>query len=137
MPESRPNPDELLARVKTEEARKQREAALKESLPPERYTQFQEGLDGTFQQVYRITERYELPREMATAAAGVLRASEERLKQLPKESAQAAPEAVQRKMAIQLETRESLLRVLGERVLRTYEKYQGPINPTPEGIEAR
>ena len=131
------DPNAATKKAQAEEASKQRETALKESLPPERYALFQEGLDGTFQQVYRITERYELPRELATAAAGVLRTSEERLKLLLKEGAPPTPETAQRRVAIQAETRDELLRVMGERVLRTYEKYQGPINPTPEGIEAR
>lgn len=127
----RKDPNAAAKEARAAEAKSQREAALKESLSPERYTQFQEGLDGSFQEVYRITERYELPRETASAAAGLLKAHAEALSRLHKAGLQDKQELAQRELVVQAETRAALLRVLGERALGTYEKYQGPIFAVP------
>ena len=128
----RKDPNAAMKEERAAETKRQREAALKESLSPERYTQFQEGLDGSFQEVYRITERYELPRETASAAASLLKTHTEALRRLREAELQDKQALAQRELVVQAETRAALLRVLGERALDTYEKYQGPIFPVPE-----
>ena len=40
-------------------------------------------------------------------------------------------ERAERTLAVNLETRAAMLSVLGERALRTYEKYHGPVIPEP------
>ena len=133
----RKDPNVAAKKAQADEAKKQREAALKEALLPERYAQFQEGMDGSFQEFYRITQRYELPRETASAAAGVLKTREEMMRRLRADKTQNREERSQRELAMQVETRQALLGVLGERALRTYEKYQGPIIPVPENGKGR
>ena len=136
-PPDREEPDAGASKAQAAEARKQREEALKEALSPGRYAQFQEGQDGSFQEIYRITQRYELPRETASAAAGVVKTAGEALRRLREDKARDNEELMQRELAVQVETRQMLLVVLGERALRTYEKYQGPVVQVPENDAAR
>ena len=127
----RKEPNAAAKKAQAAQAKNQRDEALRDALPPERYTQFQDGLDGRFQEVYRVTQRYEFPRETASEAAGVLRAREEALRRLREAKAPDRTDLLQRELAVQLETRKVLLGVLGERALLTYEKYQGPVIPVP------
>ena len=130
------DPNAATKKIQKEEAMKQREEALKEALgSPERYTQFQEGSDNRFQEVYQITQRYELPRETASEAARVLKSSEEAMRQLRQAKTLDKQELLQRRVSVQLETRGALLGVLGERALLTYEKYHGPIVPPITDID--
>jgi hypothetical protein len=123
------DPDYAAKKAAAEEVRRQREAAMKAALGPERYAQFQQGFDGNFRDVFRITERYGLSRDAAAQAADVLRAQSEALNKLRSDKAIAADERVQHELAAQQATRAALLQALGERALRTYEKYHGPIVP--------
>lgn len=113
-------------------AKKQREEALKQTLGEERYAQFQQGLDGSFGEIYRITTRYELPRETAAHAAETLKARGDALKRLQADKAMGGQEREERALGVNLETRAAMLGVLGDRALRTYEKYHEPIVPQPK-----
>ena len=126
------DPDYAAKKAAADEIRRQREDAMKAALGPERYAQFQQGFDGNFRDVYRITDRYGLPRDAATQAAEILRARNDALNKLRTDKATSADERLQRELAAQQATYAALLQALGERALRTYEKYHGPIVPTPE-----
>ena len=125
-------PDAEVRKAQAAAAKKQREETLKQSLGEERYAQFQQGLEGGFGEIYRITERYDLPRETAVRAVETLRARADALKRLQAVRGMSAPEREERTLAVNQETRAAMLAVLGERALRTYEKYQGPVLPEPE-----
>ena len=128
----RKDPDAAAKKAQAAAAKKQREGELKQTLGEERYAQFQQGMDGSFGEIYRITKRYDLPRETAAQAAETLKACGEALKRLEADKALSAQEREERTRAVNLETRAAMLGVLGERALRTYEKYQGPIVPQPK-----
>lgn len=139
-PADHPNskdPDYAAKKAAADEVRLQREEAMKAALGPERYAQFQQGFDGNFRDVFRITERYGLSRDAAAQAADVLRARSEALKKLNADKTMAADERAQRELAAQQVTYAALLQALGERALRTYEKYHGPIVPVPESASAQ
>ena len=123
-------PDVEARKAQVAAAKKQREESLKQTLGEERYAQFRQGEDANFGEIYRITERYELPRELAARAAEALKARTEALARLPKVMPEQDRET--RMQAVNLETRAMMLSVLGERALRTYERYHGPIVPVPE-----
>ncbi|MEY2408991.1 MAG: hypothetical protein QOF48_1661 [Verrucomicrobiota bacterium] len=125
-------PDAAAKRAEAQAALRQREQALRQSLGESRYAQFQQGTDGDFSEIYKITERYELPREVAAQAADALKARGAALKQLATDKGLTPDERAQRVLAVQMETRGALQGVVGERALRTYEKYQGPLIPVDE-----
>ena len=129
-------PDYAAKKAAADEVRRQREEAVKTALGPERYAQFKQGLDGNFGAVFRITDRYGLPRDAAAQAADVLRARDEALKTLRDDKAMSAEERVQRELAAKQATYAALLQALGERALRTYEKYHGRIVPLEDAASA-
>jgi len=126
----KPNADAKKAQAA--EAKRQREEALKQMMGAERYAQFQQGSDGTFKDVHRITERYGLPREAAGQAAEIINARNGAMKALREDKEMTAGSRAEREMAVALETRAALLQALGERALRTYERYHGPVVPAPK-----
>jgi len=128
----RKTPDVEAKKAQVADAKKQREEGLKQALGEERYAQLKQGLDSDFGAVYRITERYDLPRASAAQAADALKARSQALARLRGKSSQ---DMVDQTLAVNSATREELLRVLGERALRTYEKYHGPIIEIPEPDE--
>jgi hypothetical protein len=139
-PANRPNPkdpDSAAKKAAADEIQRQREEAMKSALGTERYAQFQQGFDGNFRDVFRITERYGLSRDAASQAADVLRARNEALKKLSADKAMAADERTQRELAAHQATYAALLQALGERALRTYEKYHDPIVPVVDPASAR
>ncbi len=131
------DPDYAAKKAAADDVRRQREEAMRAALGPERYAQFQQGFDGNFRDVFRITERYGLSRDAAAQAADVLRTRNEALKNLRADKAMAADERAQRELAAQQVTYAVLLQALGERALRTYEKYHGPVVPAEDPASAR
>jgi len=129
----RKDPDYTAKKAAADQARRQREEAVKASLGPERYAQFKQGFDGNFRDVFRITERYGLSRDAAAQAAEVLRARNEALDQLRSFGAMGD----ERELAAHQAARAALLQALGERALRTYERYHGPVVPAPEPASAQ
>ena len=125
-------PDAQVRKAQTADAKKQRQETLKQTLGEERFAQFQQGLDGSFAEVYQITERYELPRETAARATETLKARADALGRLEAAREMSEPERAERTLAVNLETRATMLGVLGERALRTYENYRGPVVPDPK-----
>src|SRR6185436_2109399 len=75
-------PDAAERRAQAAEAKKQRDEVLKQSLGAERFAELKQGIEGYFASIYRITERYELPREVAVRAAAFLKDRNESLKAL-------------------------------------------------------
>ena len=131
------DPDYTAKKAAADEVRRQREEAMKAALGPERYAQFQQGFDGNFRDVFLITERYGLSRDAATQAADILRTRNEALKKLGEDKGMAADERAQRELAAQQATYAALLQALGERALRTYEQYHGPIVPVEDPASAQ
>lgn len=125
----RKDPDAAAKRAQAEEWKRQREAALRQTLGEERFAQFQEGQNGRFQEIYKITSRYDLPREIASQAAAIFRTRNETLQQLRADKTMPTEERPARVVAMQAELRAALLQTMGERALGTYEKYHGPIVP--------
>jgi hypothetical protein len=131
------SPDYAAKKAAADEVRRQREEAMKAALGPERYAQFKQGFDGNFRDVFRITDRYGLPRDAAAQAADVLRARSEALQNLGRDKAMAADERAQLELTAQQAARVALLQALGERALRTYERYHGPIVPVEDPASAQ
>jgi len=131
------DPDYAAKKAAADEIRRQREETMKGALGAERYAQFQQGFDGNFRDVFRITERYGLSRDAAAQAADVLRSRNEALKNLRADKTMAADERTQRELAAQQATYAALLQALGARALRTYERYHGPIVPLPDAASAQ
>jgi hypothetical protein len=129
----RKDPGYAPKKAAADQATRQREEAVKAALGPECYAQFKQGFDGNFREVFRITERYGLSRDAAAQAAEVLRARNAALDQLRSFGAMGD----ERELAAHQVARAALLQALGERALRTYERYHGPIVPVEEPASAR
>jgi hypothetical protein len=125
----RKDPDATAKKAQAAEAKRQREEAMKQALGEERYAQFQQGMQGDFGSIYPIAKRYELPRESAAQAADALKMRNAAISRLRADKSMSGQERAARELAVKQETRAAMLQALGERALRTYEKYHGPLVP--------
>jgi hypothetical protein len=127
---NRKDPDYAAKKAAAEQIRRQRDEAVKEALGPGRHAQFKQGFDGNFRDVFRIAERYGLPREAASQAAEALRARNEELDRLRSFGLIAADGRGEQELAVRQASYAALRQALGERALRTYERYHGPMMPS-------
>ncbi|HYV26136.1 MAG TPA: hypothetical protein VFA77_01280, partial [Candidatus Eisenbacteria bacterium] len=73
-------PDYLAKLAEQQVIKKQRDGALKELLGAERFTEFTRAQDGAYHEIYRVAERYGLPRETAVEVDGIRQAALEQAK---------------------------------------------------------
>lgn len=132
---ARNDPEAAAKQAAAEAAQRQREDALKAALGSVRYAEFKQGQDQKFAEVFPITERYGLTRAAAAEAASVLEQRESALRALQADASLSVEDRAQRELAVQVATREALAQSLGDRALKTYEKYHGAIIPAPRPPE--
>jgi hypothetical protein len=108
-----------------EEAQRQRQEAIKNWLGEERFAEYQQARDPGYEELYRVTERYELPRETAQAADELRKSALLAAKQIQEISSLSMEERQAFLQQIQQETRRQLQQTLGARAGATYEKHFG------------
>ena len=111
---------------KIQAARKEAlEQQLKASLGDERYAEYTRSQDGNFQQVYRLTERYNLPRETAIKVYEIQQSTTKLADDFHKSKDLSEDELMQALSVLQQEARRNVTEVLGEDAAKTYQKYGG------------
>ena len=118
-------PDYQAKLAEQQESKKKRDEAVKALLGEPRFADFTQAQDGAYQQIYKVAERYGLPRETAMAADGIRQIAVDQVKavqgnkELPPEQRQAALRAIRE------ETERTLGETFGADPLKTYLKNGG------------
>ena len=99
--------------------------AIKETLGPDRFAQYELANNGEFQGVRNVTQRYGLPDSVAVAAFAIQQTAQARAQQVGGDP-DLSPEArLATLTAIQQETERALSETLDARVFSTYKEYSG------------
>ncbi len=122
---NRKDPDYQAKDAARKEAQRQRDEALKAQFDPERYADLKRAQDGGFQEIFRVAERYDLPRETAVQVDDLRRISQEHARKLSANRALSDEQRAELLRAIQDETRAAIRQSFGEQAARTYERNGG------------
>jgi hypothetical protein len=101
------------------------EQQLKAALGEERYVDYKRSEDGAFQQVYRLTERYNLPRDTAVNVYEIQQSATKQANELRKAKNISDDEREALLFALQDETKRNVTKTLGENAAKTYGKHGG------------
>jgi hypothetical protein len=107
------------------EAQKQLTAQIKQALGPERGADYERSIDGNYQQIDRVVQRLELPKEAAVTVWNLQKETEQRLNAL-RQDRTLAPAARDAQLAtLSQETTAKLTSALGQRGLDVYKQFGG------------
>ncbi len=98
---------------------------LKTTLGEELYSEYKRAEDGNFQQVYRVTERYELPRETAVKVYDLQQSATKQRKEVFKDKTLSDDERSTLLSVLQQQTQRNVTQSLGDNAAKTYQKYGG------------
>jgi hypothetical protein len=99
--------------------------ATQAALGPERFAQYEVANNEQFQEVYKVTQRYGLPENVAVQAYEVQQTAMTQAEEV-RGDPNLSPEARQAALtAIQQETGQTMANTLGEKVFSTYQEYGG------------
>ena len=129
-------------REKRAAAQKDLDEKLKTSLGAERFTEYQRAQDYEFQNLFRVTQKQNLPKEAAAKAWDMTKIAEEQANKLRSNTTLSNDERQSALQAIRAETEKSLTTTLGEKGYSAYMKQGGwrikniapdPPQPKPTG----
>jgi hypothetical protein len=99
--------------------------SLNAALGTERLAQYKIAIDAGFQEVFRVTQRYGLPDNVAFQAYEVRQAAMDQAQHVRDDPALSEQTRQATLAALQQETQRALAKTLGEKVLATYKEYGG------------
>ena len=114
------------------------EARFREMLGDERYAEYQQAKDASYQQLYDLSERFELPEQAASQALQMQTDANRAAEQIRNNSNLTGAQRRDALRAIQQETQRSYQGLLGEDAYSTYQRHGGEwlntlsaLNPNP------
>jgi hypothetical protein len=122
-----PLPEQSDSSYKTKLAERQKAQRQQEKsfLGEDRYAEFTRSEDGNFQQVYRVTERYNLPRDTAVKVYELQKSTTAQADQLRKATNLSDDERAELLSALQQETQRNVNATLGGNAAQTYQEHGG------------
>jgi hypothetical protein len=94
-------------------------------LGAERFAAYQRASDDAYQQTLRITDRFDMPAEVAVQVYLMRKEAEAQARDFRKDATRPAEERQAILKAMQAETEKSISAVLGAQAFKTYQKYGG------------
>jgi hypothetical protein len=107
------------------EAQKQQQEELKNILGPERFAQLQRAQDGQFQEIYRLTSRFELPAQIAADAYEMRKEAEAAARRLRADQTMSEAQRNDSLKAIREETERSMAGAFGSAAYAIYRQRWG------------
>jgi hypothetical protein len=94
-------------------------------LGPQRFAEYQRGLDAGYQAAVKVATYYDLPPERATQVYDIKRATEEHLRAIRTDASLSAEEKAAALVLAGQDVAESLQKLLGEKAFQTYAQHDG------------
>ena len=111
-----------IVRLKTD---RQDDGQIKQLLGAERFAAYQRASDDAYQQTLRITDRFDMPAEVAVQVYQMREEAETQARNVRKDATRPAEERQAILKAMQAETEKSISATLGDQAFKTYQKYGG------------
>jgi hypothetical protein len=103
----------------------QTDEEIKQLLGADRFADFKRAQDGAFTQIYQVTKRLNLPKEVAVEVDDIRKAATAQLQSVEKNSSLAADQREEALRAIQEETQKTMEQTLGTKPLGIYKQHGG------------
>ena len=107
------------------ERRAAEDLRLRTLLGPQRFAEYQRGLDADYQAAVNVAASHELPPERATQVYEIKRATEEQLNAINDDANSSAEEKAAARAAAREQSAQSLQQLLGAKAFKTYEQNGG------------
>ncbi len=112
-------------RARQAELQAQADEQIRQGLGPERFAAFQRASDDAYQQALKITDRFEMPNEVAVQVYQMRKEAEAQARTVRNDRNRAVEERQEILKAIRAETEKSISEALGVRAFKAYQKYGG------------
>lgn len=107
-------------RDKRAAAQKELDAQLKAVLGDARFAEYQRSQDWSYQTIYRVTDKYGLPKDSATKVYDMQKAAQDEAKRVRSDKTMTKEQQQDALMAVRAETEKSIHSVLGDKAWNSY-----------------